>query len=234
MARRGLVKLAVAAALALGGLTAAGAQQQSSAPAGTANTAPTTVSATPPAVPQSPLLAQDGAPVINADVAMGRPIDRRLGLQPQVTSNGRFAHWFHDAVLFPIITAISLFVLGLLLWVIVRYRKAANPVPSKTTHNTFIEIVWTLVPVLMLVAIAVPSIGLLQAQFKPAPANAVTLKVVGNQWYWTYTYPDYGDFEITSNMLKERGEVQPGTRFRTDADGPRLLAVDNRVVSTLR
>ena len=230
MARRGLLKVAAAAALAFGGLAAAGAQQPAAAPAGVANTAPTTVAAAPPAAPTSPLLAQDGAPVINADVALGRPIDRRFGLQPQVTGNGRFAHWFHDAILFPIITAISLFVLGLLLWVIVRYRKAANPVPSRTTHNTFIEIVWTLVPVLMLVAIAVPSIGLLQAQFKPAPANAVTLKVVGNQWYWSYTYPEYGDFEITANMLKEREDAAPGTRVRTDADGPRLLAADNRVV----
>ena len=100
--------------------------------------------------------------------------------------------------------------LGLLLWVVVRYRQKAHPIPSKTTHNTFIEVVWTLAPVILLVIIAAPSIGLLQAQFKPAPAGAVTLKAVGNQWYWTYQYPDHGGFEITANMLKERNEVGPG------------------------
>ena len=227
---RGWVKLAAAAALAVGGVAAADAQQAAHAPTGATNTAPTTVAATAPAAPASPLLAQDGAPVIAVDPKVGHPVDGNYGLQPQVTQNGVFAHWFHDAILFPVITAISLFVLALLLWVVVRYRKVGNPVPSRTSHNTAIEIAWTLIPVVMLVMIAVPSIGLLQAQFKPAPANAVTLKAVGNQWYWTYTYPDYGDFEITANMLKERDQVEPGTRFRTDADGPRLLAADNRVV----
>ena len=83
----------------------------------------------------------------------------------------------------------------------------------------------------MLVMIAVPSIGLLQAQFKPAPAGAITLKATGNQWYWTYNYPDLGDFEITSNLLKDKDQnPAAGDRVRTDADGPRLLAVDNRVV----
>lgn len=226
----GWVKLAAAAALAFGGVGIASAQQPAAAPAGVANTAPTTVAATPPAAPTSPLLAQDGAPAITPDVSIGQPVEGRLGIQPQVTRNGEFASWFHNAILFPVITVISLFVLALLVWVVLRYRAAANPVPSRTTHNTAIEVLWTLLPVLALVMIAVPSIGLLQAQFKPAPANAITLKAVGNQWYWTYTYPDFGDFEITANMLKERDQVEPGTRYRTVADGPRLLAADNRVV----
>jgi cytochrome c oxidase subunit 2 len=118
----------------------------------------------------------------------------------------------------------------LLVWVVLRYRRAANPVPSKTSHNTFIEIVWTAAPVLILAAIAIPSIGLLAAQFKPAPAGAVTLKAIGNQWYWSYQYPDFGGVEITANMLKEKDQVGAGERARTDADGPRLLAADNRVV----
>ena len=230
MATRGLLKLAAAAALAVGGVAAAGAQQPAHAPAGATSTAPTTVAATPPAAPASPLLAQDGAPVATIDPTVGQPQDRLFGIQTQVTRNGEFARWFHDTILFPVITLISILVLGLLIWVVLRFRKAANPVPSKTTHNTVLEVAWTLLPVLALVMIAVPSIGLLQAQFKPAPANAITLKVVGNQWYWTYTYPDFGDFEITANMLKERADVEPGTRFRTDADGPKLLAADNRVV----
>ena len=231
MRNRGFLKLAAAAALAFGGFATAGAQQQpAAAPPGASNTAPTTAAAAPTAEPASPLLAQNGAPAITSDAAVGRPQDRQIGIQPQVTRNGKFASWFHNAILMPVITAICIFVLALLVWVIIRYRKAANPIPSKTTHNTAIEVAWTLIPVIALVMIAVPSIGLLQAQFKPAPANAVTLKAIGNQWYWTYSYPDYGDFEITANMLKERDQVQPGDRYRTDADGPRLLATDNRVV----
>ncbi|MDB5697048.1 MAG: coxB [Sphingomonas bacterium] len=229
--RKGLFKLAMVAALAFGGLTAAGAQQQpAAAPPGTSNTAPATAAAPATAQPASPLLAQNGAPAIAIDPDVGQPQPEGLGVQPQVTTNGKFASWFHNIILMPVITAISIFVLGLLVWVVIRYRKARNTIPSKTSHNTAIEVAWTLIPVIALVMIAVPSIGLLQAQFKPAPANAITLKVIGNQWYWTYSYPDFGDFEITANMLKERDQVQPGDRFRTDADGPRLLAVDNRVV----
>jgi cytochrome c oxidase subunit 2 len=136
----------------------------------------------------------------------------------------------HNAILFPVITIISLFVLALLIWVVIRYRAQANPIPSKTSHNTTIEIIWTLLPVAILVLIALPSIGLLQAQFKPAPAGAVTLKAIGNQWYWSYQYPDHGGIEITANMLKEKNQVGAGERARTDRDGPRLLATDNRVV----
>ncbi|NJR77926.1 cytochrome c oxidase subunit II [Sphingomonas corticis] len=184
----------------------------------------------PVAPDQAPELRADGAPALAATPRLGQPTDGLMGIQPQVTKNGLRAHWFHDRILFPLITIISLFVLGLLVYVVIRFRAAANPTPSKTSHNTFIEVVWTLVPVLILVAIAVPSIGLLSAQFKPAPSGAVTLKAIGNQWYWSYQYPDHGGIEITANMLKEKGEVPAGERFRTDADGPRLMATDNRIV----
>jgi cytochrome c oxidase subunit 2 len=227
--------LAIAAGLALAGLGTAGfaaqpSPQAAAAPAGATATAPTTANATAPAAPASPELAMDGAPVMTATDGIGQPVNGRFGIQPQVTENGKFAHWMHDSILFPLITVICIFVLALLIWVALRYRQAANPIPSKTSHNTFIEVVWTLVPVLILVAIAIPSIGLLSAQFKPAPAGAITLKAIGNQWYWSYQYPDNGGFEITANMLKERDQVGAGERFRTDADGPRLLATDNRVV----
>jgi len=221
---------AAAGAQAVTQPTTSPAQQSAHAPAGAANTAPTTAAATPPAAPESPLLAVDGAPGTPATPGIGQPTERHFGLQPQVTKNGEFAHWMHNSVLFPVITIISLFVLALLVWVVLRYRAAANPIPSKTSHNTTIEVLWTLLPVLALVAIAVPSIGLLQAQFRPAPAGAVTLKAIGNQWYWTYQYPDHGGFEVTANLLKEKAEVEPGARFRTDRDGPRLLATDNRIV----
>jgi cytochrome c oxidase subunit 2 len=193
-------------------------------PAGTNPTA----APTPTADPE--MLAMDGAPTMLPAKGVGDAVDGDIGIQPQVTKNGERARAFHDGILVPVIVAISVFVLVLLLWVIFRYRAAANPVPSKTAHNTTIEVVWTLVPVLILVLLAIPSIGLLSAQFKPPPKGAITLKVTGNQWYWTYTYPDNGGFEITANMLKEKDEAAPGERVRTEADGPRLLAVDNRVV----
>ena len=230
--------IVLAAGLALTGLGASAvaqapaspAPQGAAAPAGVSNIAPTTANATAPAAPESPALAMDGAPVMTAKPGVGHPVAGRIGLQPQVTTNGQFAHWFHDSILLPLIIVISLLVLALLIWVVIRYRRAANPVPSKTSHNTAIEVIWTLAPVIILVLIAVPSIGLLQAQFKPAPAGAVTLKAIGNQWYWSYQYPDNGGFEVTANMLKEKDQVAKGERFRTDADGPRLLAVDNRIV----
>lgn len=160
---------------------------------------------------------------------IGQP-DGRMGLQDQVTDVGRQAQWFHDALLLPIITVISLFVLGLLLWIVVRYNRRSNPTPSKTTHNTVLEVIWTLFPVLILVGIAVPSISLLANQYNLPAGDVVTVKVTGNQWYWTYEYPDHGDVTIISNMLAEEGEQAEGARFRTDADGPRLLAADNRMV----
>ena len=232
------LKLGLAAGLALAGVSNAAAPapqvaatpQAAAAPAGVSNIAPTTSEATPPADPASPALAVDGATGLRPQAGVGQPVDGLLGVQPQVTKNGEFAQWMHDAILVPVITAICLFVLALLAWVVFRYRRSANPTPSKTSHNTVIEVIWTLLPVVILVLIAVPSIGLLQAQFRPAPSGAVTLKAIGNQWYWTYQYPDHGGFEVTANMLKERNEVEPGTRFRTDADGPALLATDNRIV----
>ena len=152
-----------------------------------------------------------------------------IGIQPQFTSIGREAEWMHNIVLMPIITVISLFVLGLLLWVVARYRRAANPVPSRTSHNTVLEVAWTLAPVLILLVIAVPSIKLLANQYNPPKAD-LTVKVIGHQWYWSYEYPDNGDFEVVSNILPEQGDAKPGARFRTDADGPKLLAVDEHLV----
>jgi cytochrome c oxidase subunit 2 len=151
---------------------------------------------------------------------IGQP-DGRMGLPEQVTEIGREAAWFHDWLLLPIITAISIVVLGLMLYVIVRFRRGANPVPSRTTHNTTLEVLWTLVPVLILVAIAVPSIKLLSHQYSPPKAD-LTVKATGNQWYWTYSYPDNGDFELISNMLPEKDAKARGE--------PRLLAVDERMV----
>jgi cytochrome c oxidase subunit 2 len=161
-------------------------------------------------------MASSASPV----VGIGQP-DGRMGIQDQVTPIGRQAAWFHNILLLPLIAAISLFVLALLLYVVVRYRRSANPVPSRTTHNTLIEVVWTLVPVLILVAIAVPSIKLLANQYSPPKAD-LTVKAIGNQWYWTYQYPDNGDFELVSNALSDADAKTRGE--------PRQLAVDERMV----
>ncbi|WP_300973106.1 cytochrome c oxidase subunit II [Sphingomonas sp. LHG3406-1] len=177
----------------------------------------------PGAAPAAPAF-QHAAPT----PGIGMP-DGRMGLQDQFTPVGREAAAFHNNWLLVLCALISLFVLALLLWTMVRYRRGANPTPSRTSHNTLVEVVWTLVPVLILVAIAVPSIRLIRHQYSPPPAD-LTVKVIGNQWYWSYQYPDNGGFEIVSNMLKEQNEVAAGARFRTDADGPRLLAVDERLV----
>ena len=155
--------------------------------------------------------------------------DGRKGIQDQVTGIGQEAQAFHDGPLLWMCALISLFVLGLLGYTMVKFRRGANPKPSRTSHNIALEVAWTLVPVLILVAIAVPSIRLLSHQYSPPKAD-LTVKVIGNQWYWTYQYPDNGGFEIVSNMLKEKSDVAAGQRFRTDADGPPLLAVDERMV----
>jgi cytochrome c oxidase subunit 2 len=155
------------------------------------------------------------------DAAIGQPVPGKIGLQPQVTKLGERAAWFHDYPLQILMFVMSAFVLLLLFWVAIRFNRKANPVPSRTSHNTLIEIVWTLVPVLILVGMAVPSITLLAAQFKPAPKNAITLKAIGNQWYWIHDYPDLG-VEITSNMLTDEEAKAKGE--------PRMLGVDNRIV----
>lgn len=128
-------------------------------------------------------------------------------------------HSFHD-LLFWLITIITLFVLFLLIYVIVKFNEKANPVPSKTTHNTFIEVVWTVVPIIILVVIAVPSFKLLFFMDKHENPD-MTLKVIGKQWYWSYEYPDHGNFKFDSQMIAE-ADLKPGQ--------PRLLSVDNVIV----
>jgi cytochrome c oxidase subunit 2 len=121
---------------------------------------------------------------------------------------------FHNLLLV-IITVITLFVLALLVIVVVKFNAKANPVPSRTTHNTLIEVAWTLIPVLILVAIAVPSFRLLFQQLD-IPKADLTVKVTGKQWYWSYAYPDNGKFEFDSLMVADKQ--------------PRLLGVDNEMV----
>jgi cytochrome c oxidase subunit 2 len=152
----------------------------------------------------------------------GQPSPGGWNFQKQYSPSGHFAYDMHTYGLMPIITVICLVVLFLLLYVMVRFRKSANPVPSKTSHNTLIEIIWTVIPVLILVAIAVPSIMLLRDQYASPPKDALTVKVTGYQWYWGYSYPDNGDFEVISNMLPDDEAVKKGL--------PPQLAVDHRMV----
>jgi cytochrome c oxidase subunit 2 len=121
---------------------------------------------------------------------------------------------FHNLLLV-IITLITLFVLALLVIVVLKFNAKANPVPSRTTHNTLIEVAWTLIPVLILVGIAVPSFRLLFQQLD-IPKADLTVKVTGKQWYWSYAYPDNGKFEFDSLMAQDKQ--------------PRLLGVDNEMV----
>jgi cytochrome c oxidase subunit 2 len=202
-------------------------------------TAPQVVLAAAPAAAASaaPLAATAAAGSyvpMTPTTGKGMPVPDAIHLQDQYSPLGEYGHWIHNDVLMPIITIITVFVLFLLLYVMWRFRASNNPVPSKTSHNTLIEVVWTLVPVLVLVGIAVPSIDLLAKQFKPAPAKSLTIKATGNQWYWSYTYPDNGGFEVVSNMLNIPGDpvINAGVREvgTKPWDGPSHLEVDNRMV----
>ena len=194
------------------------------ADAASPNVADETLPAAEAAEGSTPAAATDtgGYTPLGPDMIKGVPEDGGLTFQPQYSNDGEFALWMHDIVLLPIITAVSLLVLGLLLWVVVRYNRKSNPVPSKTSHNTVIEVIWTVVPVLILVAIAIPSITLLARQYDSPPEDALTIKVTGYQWYWGYTYPDNGGFEVISNMLSEEEAEARGE--------PSHLGADNRLV----
>ena len=150
---------------------------------------------------------------------IGQPSEWQLGLQQPVTEVMDRIVSFHNLLLW-IITAIAAFVLVLLIIIMVRFNARANPVPSRTTHNTLLEVAWTVIPVLILGVIFLPSIKLLLLQLDLPPAD-LTIKAIGKQWYWTYNYPDNGKFEFDSLMLKEN---------ERKAGQPRLLAVDNDMV----
>ena len=156
----------------------------------------------------------------SAWAALGQPVDWQLGFQDAGTPVMEDIVWFHDYLLLGIITAIALFVLVLLIIIMVRFNATRNPTPSRTTHNTLIEVLWTAIPVLILVVIAIPSFKLLFYQLNLPPAD-VTVKATGNQWFWSYTYPDNGNFEFNS-ILVPTDKLKPGQL--------RLLTVDNEMV----
>lgn len=152
---------------------------------------------------------------------IGMPVEGGLDVQQQFSPTGEFAFKFHVGMLW-VMGVISAIVLALLIFVMVRFRASKNPVPSRTTHNVALEFAWTIIPALVLAAIAFPSISLLSQQYRSPPKDAVTIKATGYQWYWGYSYPDNGDFEVISNMLPHEEAVKRGE--------PPQLAADNRMV----
>jgi cytochrome c oxidase subunit 2 len=157
----------------------------------------------------------------------------QMGLQPAASPSMEGIHWFHNGLLLPIITVIALFVLALLLMVMVKFNAKANPVPSGTTHNTMIEVLWTVIPILILVVIAVPSFRLLYLQ-RDIPASDMTIKVIGNpSWNWTYEYPDLGTNEDGSAKVSFAASLDDRARdleTAKQADVPYLLKTDNPVI----
>lgn len=154
-----------------------------------------------------------------AEGALGEAHPWQMGFQDAFSPVMEEIHQFHGLLLV-IITTIVILVLALLGFIILRFNSKRNPVPSKTSHNTLLEVVWTIVPVIILVVIAIPSLKLLYHSGRTPQAD-MTLKVTGHQWYWTYNYPDHGDFSFDSIPVPE-GDLKPGQ--------PRLLAVDNPLV----
>ena len=152
-------------------------------------------------------------------LAAEQPKDWQLGFQKSASKSMSDIVLFHDYMLLPIITAITVFVLFLVIYACIRFRATKNKIASQTSHNTTIEIVWTLVPCLILIIMAVPSFKVLYSQDKVPPAD-VTVKAIGYQWYWGYEYPDeniiFDSYKIEDKDLK--------------ANQPRLLSVDNEVV----
>jgi cytochrome c oxidase subunit II len=161
------------------------------------------------------LLATAGA----AWAALGQPTPWQLGLQDAATPVMADIIWFHNYLLW-IIAAITAFVLILLGIIVLRFNARANPTPTRTTHNTLLEVLWTIVPVVILLFIAVPSFRLLFVQLD-VPKPDLTVKATGKQWYWSYSYPDNGNFEFDSLIVAEK-DLKP--------DQPRLLTVDNELV----
>lgn len=155
-----------------------------------------------------------------------QPVDWQMGFQPaateimaQIRSFEAYTLWF--------IVPITLFVLALLVYVMVKFRASANPNPSRTSHNSLIEVIWTLGPVVILLAIAIPSFNLLTAQYSPPPAD-ITIKATGYQWYWGYEYQTENELSFDSLMLQESERADYAKEDL--AAYPRLLAVDNEVV----
>lgn len=232
----GLKGLAIATALAFAGTTMA--QEAAPAPAAAPVAAAATTAAAPAAIPPAAPAAAAISDAAQQHVAtqsdalagyermaptpgIGMPVPKGIAIQEQFTPIGQEAQFMLEKILNPIIGVITVFVLGLLIWVVIRYRSSAVEAPSNTTHNFTIEVVWTLLPAVILLGVAFPSFRLLANQYNPPKAD-VTVKVTGYQWYWGYEYPDYGGISFDSVPLTKEEAEKNGE--------PYLLGVDNRLV----
>jgi cytochrome c oxidase subunit II len=155
-----------------------------------------------------------------------KPRPWEFGFQDAATPITERIHQFHDELLV-IIFAISLFVVGLLIYVMVRFNHRAHPVPTRTSHNTVIEVLWTVVPVLILVTIAIPSFKLMYYMDR-VPDAKMTVKVTGHQWYWEYTYPDNANIDFNSNLIAEK-DLKPGEERLLEVDNPLVIPVDTTI-----
>ena len=172
----------------------------------------------------APALAQDARP------ELGAPIDRGINFQEPATPVAEMLQEFHNTTVLPIILIIVIFVMVLMLYIMVRFRESANPVPSKTSHNTLLEVVWTLVPVLLLLWMVVPSMRLLYFQDR-IPESDMTIKAIGDTWAWNYAYPDFEDnvSEYVSNVLDEDTAEELGVPYLLASDAPLVVPVDTVV-----
>ena len=155
-----------------------------------------------------------------------QPQPWQLGMQAPATPITERIQHFHNELLI-IIFAISLFVFGLLLFIMVKFNARSHPVPSRTTHNTLIEFLWTVVPVLILVTIAIPSFKLMYYMDR-VPDSKMTIKITGHQWYWQYTYPDNGNIDFNSNLIEDK-DLKPGDKRLLDVDNPLVIPVDTTI-----
>jgi cytochrome c oxidase subunit II len=164
-----------------------------------------------------PALAQE------TEQVLGGPHQGGVGLQAPATDIADQMVFLHDWVLLPIITVICLFVLALLGIICFKFRESKNPVPSRNTHNTLLEVVWTVVPALILVFIAVFSFPLLYKQLT-IPKPQLTIRAIGHQWYWSYEYPDNGNFTFDTNVI-EKTDIKQGQNYLLDTDNEVVLPI---------
>lgn len=170
------------------------------------------------------LMGATAAPAL-AENGLGQPLPGQMGLQQAVTPIAHEIHAFYDLTNIVII-AIAVFVLLLMIYVCYRFSASRNPVPSTTTHHTLLEVAWTVIPVFILVVIAIPSFKLLMNQYT-YPKPDLTIKAIGNAWFWEHQYPDQGNFTITSNILSDE---EVAALNQKGIPAPRLLTVDNEVI----
>lgn len=174
-----------------------------------------------------------------AEGRVGQPVERGLWLQPAASEQAQRIADFNEQLLW-IIIVITVFVFALMFYTMWRFREKANPTPSKVSHNTFIEVVWTVVPIFILIGIGIVSLPLLYWQ-DTVPESDMTIRVTGNQWNWTYSYPDHGDYEITANVVPDDAHADPIKKAAVEAElsnfmgrptklNARLLDTDYRLV----